>query len=186
MRDSRKSRSYVTPADNPFLTGEDLEISQFLQKLKMESISENSASTISHSASVDEIDFVTLLKAIEVAEDNETRLHLLEEKKHHILFTSAQLIKLLLTTESVKTRLKIVAMVSPRLTDPSAMSSEIDDLFRFSDEKQQVEEALKARSQTLNAKKFIDTNSMLSSGSGSRGGGRGGGGRGRGGGGRGR
>ena len=43
-------------------------------------------------------------------------------------------------TESVKTKLAIITMIGPRLTDPKQKSEEIISVFRYSEEKKQAEE----------------------------------------------
>jgi len=74
-------------------------------------------------------------------------------------------------------------MISPRLTDPKSEIDSILSLFRFSEEKTQVEEALKARAQALEKQRYsaaippVTPNKRADG----KGPGRGGGGRGRGG-----
>lgn len=79
---------------------------------------------------------------------------MLESKKTPYLFNSAGLLKILNVTTSVKTRLAIIASIGPRLTDPKAKTAELVGLFRYSEEKQKVEEILKARASTLSASAF--------------------------------
>lgn len=93
-------------------------------------------------------------------------------------------------TASVKTRIAFIAEIGPRLTDPKAKSAEIVDMFRYSEEKRQVqvvisslvcvilfqvEEILKARSLTVATQSGFSRPPPLSGGRGGRGrGGRGG------------
>eukprot|EP01035_Chromulina_nebulosa_P020474 gene20474-26564_t len=52
-------------------------------------------------------------------------------------------------TLSVKTRLSILALLGPRLVDPTAKLHEFIDSFRFSEEKERVESILKKRSSII-------------------------------------
>lgn len=45
---------------------------------------------------------------------------------------------LLQITASVKTRIQFICEIGPRLTDPKAKSTQIVDMFRYSEEKRQV------------------------------------------------
>lgn len=76
----------------------------------------------------------------------------------------------------------MIAQVGPRLIDPKAKTQQFLDLFRYSDEKNQVEEILKARSQAIVSSQFSTASTAgRGAGGGGRGGllgGRGGGGRG--------
>ncbi|RYG59993.1 DUF4476 domain-containing protein, partial [archaeon] len=77
-------------------------------------------------------------------------LEALETEKQPYLFNSTDLLTILELTTSVKTRLLIVLSLVPRLTDPRAKMDTLIGLFRFSEEKSQVEEALKTRVQAIN------------------------------------
>lgn len=129
-----------------------------------------------------------ILDLLEPLEENEERLDLLEEEKSPFLFSSDDLIRMVNEiTPSVKTRIGIISIIAPRLTDPRAKMQDIVAMFRFSDEKSQVEEMIKARANTMNASAFSHVGGIASSFGGmkeqgrGRGGGRGGaGGRGRG------
>ena len=79
------------------------------------------------------------------------RLRILEQEKTPYLFSSAQLAEILEITPSMKTRLAIIAMLGPRLIDPRAKVDYFLNLFRFSEEKERVQEVLKARTQFLSA-----------------------------------
>lgn len=90
------------------------------------------------------------------------------------LFTSENLIRLLDTTDSVKTKLEIVAKISQRLIDPKDKAEQLLGLFRYMEDKKRVEDCLKARIQTINSKLFKRTLASSALGSGARGrGGRG-------------
>ena len=94
-------------------------------------------------------------------------LRVIEEEKTPYLFSSDQLMQLLLAITSVKTRIAIVGLIGPRLTDPSAKSTELLALFRFSEEKSKVEEILKARITTLKSTAFrLSTSASLQGGRG--------------------
>jgi hypothetical protein len=73
---------------------------------------------------------------------NAERLNILAKQKLKYLFASADLIKILDITPSVKTRLSIIREVGSRLIDPKAKGEYLLGLFRFSEEKQIVEEIL--------------------------------------------
>lgn len=128
-------------------------------------------------------DFENILSVLEGESNNEVRIKTLNVMKTPYLFSSDQLIQLLHVTPSVKTRIAFIEQVGPRLTDPKAKSQQIIDMFRYSDEKKQVEEILKARAQTVTKSTFSrgKSQSVLSGGGRGRGG-RGAGGRGGGGG----
>ena len=57
-------------------------------------------------------------------------------------------------TPSVKTRLAMVVMIGPRLIDPRAKVDYFLELFRFSEEKEKVQEVLKARTQFISANAY--------------------------------
>ena len=64
------------------------------------------------------------------------------------------MLRILEVTPSVKTRIAIIRMISPRLTDPKSESEAILNLFRYSEEKTQVEEALKARAKAIEKSRY--------------------------------
>lgn len=82
--------------------------------------------------------------------NNEALLQYLESEKVPYLFSSKQLIQILSLTSSVKTRLAIIDHIAPRLTDPRVEYDNLVGLFRYSEEKSHVEDALKSRIQTMN------------------------------------
>lgn len=95
--------------------------------------------------------------------NNETILNTLESEKLPYLISSDSLVKLLTCTTSVKTRLTMILNVAPRLSDPRAKMSTFTDMFRFSEEKTQIEDAFKARIQAMNGSMFRrETSNMLS------------------------
>lgn len=107
--------------------------------------------------------------------------------KQPYLFSSEHLSKILEVTTSVRTRINMMAMIGPRLTDPKAKTAYFLGLFRYAEEKAQVEEILKARTQTMNSSIFSKGTDLRTGGAGRGAAGRGGrGGAGRGGAGRGR
>lgn len=87
----------------------------------------------------------------------------LDESKNKYIFDSISLIKLLDSTSSLKTKLKIVSMISPRLIDPNSKTEEILSLFRFSEDKKYVENALKDRAKNMNVSQFTKPSSVKSS-----------------------
>lgn len=121
-----------------------------------------------------------LIEVMASCRANEERLKVLEEAKLPYLFSSEQLLKMLEITTSIKTKIAMIAQIGPRLVDPKAKTQQFLDIFRYADEKNQVEEILKARSQAIVSSQF-STASTAGRGGGGRGGllaGRGGGGRG--------
>lgn len=111
----------------------------------------------------------------------------MEKDKVPYLFCSDDLLKLIQVTTSIKTKLAIINLIAPRLTDPRVKMEHMIGLFRYADEKTSVEEALKARITTLNGSAFRTNSSPLPTPAAPTAGGRGGpaAGRGRGGAGRG-
>lgn len=101
-------------------------------------------------------------------------LRTLEKEKVPFLFSSENLIQLLDATDSVKTKLEIVAKISLRLIDPKDKAEQLLGLFRYMEDKKRVEDCLKARIQTINSNLFKRTVASSALGSGARGrGGRG-------------
>lgn len=78
------------------------------------------------------------------------------------LFSSVQLTTILDITPSVKTRLAIIVMLGPRLIDPRTKVDYFLSLFRFSEEKEKVQEVLKARTQVLSSSLFRQSGLSLS------------------------
>lgn len=110
-----------------------------------------------------------------VLSDNEERLTMLERMKQPYLFASSQLQVLCNLTTSLKTRLEFIKQLGPRLVDPTAMASTFDGMFRFVEEKMQVEQVLKDRNATISKTQFTNVrrNSNLLASRGGRGGGAG-------------
>ncbi len=80
-----------------------------------------------------------MMKQINEQKDNEAKVAIIELLKQPYLFTSSQLLQLLQCTPSMKTKIRIIASVGSRLTDPKARVGDFLDIFRYADEKQQVE-----------------------------------------------
>lgn len=102
--------------------------------------------------------------------DNQSVLEALEAGKDQYLFTSAELIQLMDTTTSLKTKLAMVTMIGPRVTDPKAGMDKVSGVFRYAEEKAQVEEVFKARLQALSGSMFSRGTSQMMSPQGGRGG----------------
>ena len=85
---------------------------------------------------------------------NVDRLAFLEHEKTPWLFTSQNLKDLTEITPSVKTRLSMIALIGPRLLDPRAKIDYFLGLFRFSEEKEKVQEILKTRTHVLASSLF--------------------------------
>lgn len=82
------------------------------------------------------------------------RIQFLYDNKLPYLFTSDQLIDLISTVQSVKTKVSVVTLIGPRLVDPTARHNELLDLFRFSEEKEKVENVLKKRAMVIGAQRY--------------------------------
>ena len=85
---------------------------------------------------------------------NVDRLAFLENEKTPWLFTSQNLKDLTEITPSVKTRLSMISLIGPRLLDPRAKVDYFIGLFRFSEEKEKVQEILKTRTHVLASSLF--------------------------------
>ena len=110
---------------------------------------ENSNGSISKAVRIDPDKFEEFLHSLQEENHNVTRIMTLRDFKTQYLFTSEQLITLLKTTPSFKTRLAFVKEIGPRLVDPKAKPSQILELFRYAGEKRQAEEVLRARDLTI-------------------------------------
>ena len=97
---------------------------------------------------------------------------MLEGLKEPYIFTSNDLIKIVEITPSLKTRIAMITMIAPRLSDPSAHVSTFTDMFRFAEQKQAVEDVLKARMHAIQSSKFTKSagSGLLRGGPGGRGG----------------
>ena len=85
---------------------------------------------------------------------NDLRLQYLEDEKTPYLFSSSQLVEILDITPSVKTRISMIQIIGPRLIDPRSKVDHFLGLFRFSEEKEKVQEVLKARTHVLSSNLF--------------------------------
>ena len=92
--------------------------------------------------------------------DNESRLRELEKRKSVYLFTSQNLLDLMRITESIKSKISIISIVGPRLTDPKERKEEILRVFRYTEQKEIVEKILKSRSKALDQSKFHSCRSI--------------------------
>jgi hypothetical protein len=81
----------------------------------------------------------------------------LDETKGPYLFNSEDLAKMVEVTTSIRTKIAIIGHVGPRLVDPKAKPAYFAGLFRYAEEKSQVEEILKARTQVLASTMFSKT-----------------------------
>ena len=114
---------------------------------------------------------ITLLYSI-LFSVNEERISRLDEVKQPHLFTSFQLETLCNLTPSLKTKLEFIKIVGPRLVDPATSISTFMDMFRYTEEKLQVEQVLKERTFVISKAQFTDTrrSSNILSSRGGRGG----------------
>ena len=126
--------------------------------------------TIAGCKIIDKDDLDELMDVIVGLEDNKARINYLNIQKQPYLFNSEMLMKFVNVTESVKTRVSFIEAIAPRLTDPNAKSSEFIDMFRYANDKTSVEEALKARSETLKSEKMSGKSKGSALGGGGRGG----------------
>ena len=91
------------------------------------------------------------LASIKKCDSNEEIIFNLEREKTSFLFTSEQLMALIETTLSVKTRIAMISHLGPRLVDPKSKANQFIQLFRYAEEKERVESILKMRLQVLMA-----------------------------------
>lgn len=104
---------------------------------------------LNHASVIKPEELKTLVTDITKIETNEGILKYLEEHKGPYLFTSECLSQIVDITTSVKTKIAIITMLGPRLTDPKAKLDYFTGLFRFVEEKSVVEEVLKHRAHIL-------------------------------------
>jgi hypothetical protein len=57
-------------------------------------------------------------------------------------------------TTSLKTKMSIVSMIGPRITDPRQGVDKVQAVFRFAEDKTQIEEIFRSRTQALNGSLF--------------------------------
>lgn len=94
---------------------------------------------------------------------NEAILENLEESKTGFLFTTESLQKIIEITTSLKTKLKLISLVAPRLIDPTRAKMEhFSSFFRFAEDKLIVENAFKERLKVINSSKFSRAESLHS------------------------
>ena len=89
--------------------------------------------------------------------------------KNPFLFHSEDLMQILGLVEASRTRMSVLQMLVPRLIDPKGSADQAQNMFRFAEEKAQVEELYKERIQIVNASMFkrVDkTNNVLAGGRG--------------------
>jgi hypothetical protein len=98
--------------------------------------------------------------------ENADVLNFVESSKGEYTYTSLDLLALLKSITSVKTRMSIIELIVPRLVDPKSCQGEILELFRFVNDKEKVENLLRARAQAQNSSVFMRSDSF-GSGSGS-------------------
>jgi hypothetical protein len=89
--------------------------------------------------------------------ENEERLSMLSELKQPYLFSSSNLLELCNLTTSLKTKMAFITHLASRLVDPCKCTTAFMDMFRFAEEKQQVEQLLKDRRTTLMKARLTNT-----------------------------
>jgi hypothetical protein len=94
--------------------------------------------------------------------NNEVVLNYVESSKVDYTYSSADLLSILNSITSLKTKMSIIEHIAPRLTDPKRYQTEIMEMFRFVQDKEKVEGLLRARSQSLNAGVFKKTEGITS------------------------
>ena len=87
--------------------------------------------------------------------DNTEKIEILDGMKAPYLFTSLQLIQLCDTITSLKTKMEFIRLLGPRLIDPSSKVSTFLSMFRYNDDKQNVENILRTRQTSLIQSQFI-------------------------------
>lgn len=149
---NRRRNSYVEIAVNPL---ENATNSNDILEQKIE--------LVSTSIPIDSGQFTEILAQIQlqrfvgnvflpnVCSDSSEILKILSTQKNGFLFRSDDLIQILDCIPSKKTQIAVIEMIGPRLTDPKKCSTELLSRFRFAEEKQIVQDILKARSVTQNS-----------------------------------
>jgi hypothetical protein len=120
--------------------------------------------TLSDANPITTAEIKVLISSLKACSDNQQILDMLDSEKYPYLFTSADLLQILDVTTSVKTRIAIIGMLGPRITDPRVGMDNVLSLFRFAEEKSQVEEVFKSRMQVLNGSMFTRASSLSSPG----------------------
>eukprot|EP01039_Chlorochromonas_danica_P003030 gene3030-3305_t len=141
-RTMSRQKSLMKIESNPTHTGSDLPVAT----LRVESLTD--------CRPIESFQLNQIITDLTAIEANEDRLHLLESAKLPYIFTSDDLAKLLEITPSIRTKIAMIATIAPRLMDPKAKISYFTGLFRYNEEKEHVEELLKARAQAMAAAAF--------------------------------
>ncbi len=140
-------------------------------------VSDQAIESIAGSHIIKASEFRDIVDVLTSMTENAARIAYLDKAKRGFLFSSKQLHDLLLITESLKTRIAFIESVCPRVTDPQTMTQTFMDMFRYEDDRARVEQAFKARNETIRASTFNAKGAGALS-TGGRGAGRGGAGRG--------
>lgn len=101
---------------------------------------------------LDEVNFKKLFEKVKSLDDNyDDILEIIEDYRYNYSFNSNQLYKIVELISSVKTKIKIISLISLKLIDPKSKYNEFISLFRYSEDKEVVEKALKSRIFVLNS-----------------------------------
>jgi len=108
-------------------------------------------------------EFEALLQCVAELEENQAKVDAIKASSNERdpdparagneakLFTCGQILKLCETTPSIKTRHAMLEFLVPRCTNPAEQGHCLVDLFRFTEDKAAVSEALKIRASALKA-----------------------------------
>ena len=132
------------------------------------SASKSATVSASRSVKISDSGFTDLVAYLESLDGNNARLAHLESNVEGVLFSCAQLKRMMEITPSVKTRLRMVDIIGPRVTDPKR-SAEIIELFRYSEEKAHATQVLRAREQLVGRDTFGSASLSATGAAGGRG-----------------
>lgn len=96
----------------------------------------------------------------EITDDNDAVLSELFKEKDHD-FVSTDLAQIVETTSSIRTKISMIEMIAPKLVDPVEMKEHFVNIFKFSEEKERVEKALKGRLTSIQNAVFLNRSNSV-------------------------
>eukprot|EP01038_Epipyxis_sp_PR26KG_P011462 gene11462-15354_t len=149
VRQSSKRGSAVYIQSNPLDNG----AFTFLQNFRVELLAD--------AKQINEEQLNDLLTQLKNASNNQAICAIIEREKNPYLFNSEDLTKLLDVTTSLPTKKTIINLIVPRLSDPRAKLDYFVGLFRFVEDKTQVEEVFKNRTEAMRSSLFKRDSALL-------------------------
>ena len=89
-----------------------------------------------------------------VSDENEKVISILEKEKTPFLFCSKDLRALIELTESSKTKMAMIQIIATRLTDPLEAKEELNNIFKYAEDKEKVADAMRQRHRSLHNSQF--------------------------------